>query len=156
MRRALLIPRFVEFIPEQLNDDVLYISRRYHTAAHNCCCGCGKEVITPLTPTDWSLKANGKAVTMHPSIGNWSLPCRSHYWIRKNKVIWAGQMPQEQIEIGRKIDRASKKAYFETLNRKKVVNSKLNSNNTSQGEGGGLLHILWRSIKHLWSFLNGG
>ena len=39
MRQTALRPEFVEFIPEQLEDGVLYISQRYGTAMHRCCCG---------------------------------------------------------------------------------------------------------------------
>ncbi|WP_417924835.1 DUF6527 family protein [Collimonas pratensis] len=27
---------------------------------------------------DWSLTYDGKTVSLDPSIGNWSLPCRAH------------------------------------------------------------------------------
>ena len=40
-----LRPEFVDYIPENLDRGVLYISRRYKTATHLCCCGCGREVI---------------------------------------------------------------------------------------------------------------
>ena len=39
---------FVEFIPEQLEQGVIYVSRRYSTASHLCCCGCGLKAVTPL------------------------------------------------------------------------------------------------------------
>lgn len=116
MRQKYLSHKFVKFIPERLEEGVLYISRQYHTAVHQCCCGCGKEVVTPLNPTDWALKMDGDAVTLHPSIGNWGFPCRSHYFIRRNKVVWTGQMSQRQIERGRKINQAQKSAYFESIN----------------------------------------
>lgn len=116
---------------------MLYISQRYGTAAHRCCCGCGEEVITPLTPTDWAFQVDGNVVTLHPSIGNWSFTCRSHYWIRRSKVIWAGQMSQPQIERGRAIDRAAKQAYFEAVNRK---------NAASPNEAAGL-YSLWLALK---------
>lgn len=137
MRRSRLSHQFVEFIPEQLEEGVLYISQRYGTAAHRCCCGCGEEVITPLTPTDWAFQVDGNVVTLHPSIGNWSFTCRSHYWIRRSKVIWAGQMSQPQIERGRAIDRAAKQAYFEAVNRK---------NAASPNEAAGL-YSLWLALK---------
>ena len=124
MKQAHLSHHMVEFIPEQLKDGVLYISQRYSTAAHKCCCGCGEEVITPLTPTDWSLCIAGNVVTLDPSIGNWSFACRSHYWIRKSKVIWAGDMSQQRIDRGRAIDHATKQIYFEASNRKKRMESK--------------------------------
>ena len=41
-------PESVEFIPEHIEEGVLYISELYRTAVHKCCCGCGQEVVTPL------------------------------------------------------------------------------------------------------------
>lgn len=78
--------KFVELIPDKTEDGILYISMNYCTAVHRCVCGCGNEVVTPLSPTGWQLKFNGKNVTLFPSIGNWNLECKSHYWIINNKV----------------------------------------------------------------------
>jgi hypothetical protein len=103
---------FVKSIPERLEERTLYVSMEYATVAHKCCCGCGMEVVTPLSPTDWKLTYDGVAVSLHPSIGNWSFPCRSHYWIRGSKAQWAGQMSQEDIDAGRAHDRRAKKAYY--------------------------------------------
>ena len=90
-------PEFVEFIPERLEDGILYISRRYSTASHLCCCGCRQEVVTPLNPAKWQLSERGKTVSLSPSVGNWSFPCKSHYWIDGNRVRWAGAMSPELI-----------------------------------------------------------
>lgn len=79
---------FVTDIPETLRAGVLYVSMEYATALHRCCCGCGAEVVTPLSPTGWELTYDGVGVTLHPSIGNWSVPCQSHYWIRRGAIIW--------------------------------------------------------------------
>jgi Family of unknown function (DUF6527) len=153
MRRASISHQLVEFIPEHLEEGVLYISERYGTAAHKCCCGCGEEVITPLTPTDWSVRMDGKVVTMQPSIGNWSYACRSHYLIQKSDVVWAGNMSQQQIERGRARDRAAKKAHFEAVNLGKGLPSSLPSNEhhsdieTSRGLSG-----LWLTLKRWWTF----
>ena len=81
--------KFVEFIPDTLEPAVLYVSITHGTAVHRCCCGCGREVVTPLTPTDWKMIFDGDTVSLYPSIGNWNLPCRSHYWITRNHVEWA-------------------------------------------------------------------
>lgn len=105
-------PEFVEFIPEQLQEGVLYVSTAYATAVHRCCCGCGLEVVTPLSPTDWKLSFDGEAVSLWPSIGNWSFPCRSHYWIKGNRIQWSGDMPDKLIAAGRARDRLAKAAYF--------------------------------------------
>ena len=151
MRRTHLSHQFVEFIPEQLEDGILYISQRYGTATHTCCCGCGMEVNTPLTPTDWSIRINDNTVTLYPSIGNWSFPCRSHYWIRRSNVIWAGAMSQQQIERGRAIDRATKEAYFESVNHDKVTQQVMSSNDlTDQLEKPELVHRLLRRLRGWW------
>ncbi|WP_334127926.1 DUF6527 family protein [Sneathiella sp.] len=84
----------------------------YATVAHKCCCGCGLEVVTPLSPTDWKLTYDGVAVSLHPSVGNWSFPCRSHYWIDKGTVRWAGDWTQEQVNAGRAHDRRTKDRFF--------------------------------------------
>lgn len=96
---------FVEFAPSQLEPGVLYVSFQYSSVLHVCCCGCGREVVTPLSPAQWSLTYDGRAITLEPSIGNWSFPCRSHYWIRRNKVVWGPRFSQEKINIVREKDR---------------------------------------------------
>jgi hypothetical protein len=106
--------RFLERIPEVLADGVLYVSVEFCVAVHKCCCGCGSEVVTPLSPTDWQLTFDGESVTLDPSIGSWSLQCRSHYWITNDRVVWAAAWSQEQINAGRRVDSARKERYFST------------------------------------------
>lgn len=90
--------KFVECIPETLDEGVLYVSIAHGTAVHRCCCDCGREVVTPLTPTDWKLIFDGETVSLYPSIGSWNLPCRSHYWITRNRVEWAEDWPEWKVE----------------------------------------------------------
>ena len=97
MKTERLIPKFVDSVPDELEDGVLYISMEYGTVLHKCCCGCGSEVNTPLSPASWSLKYDGKHITLSPSIGNWSFQCQSHYWIKKNKVVWAEKWTASEI-----------------------------------------------------------
>lgn len=104
--------QFTEFIPEEIKEGVLYISMQYATASHKCACGCGQEVVTPFTPTDWKLIYNGESVSLSPSIGNWSYPCRAHYWIRNNMIVWAGDMSQGAVEAGRRRDRGNKARHY--------------------------------------------
>ena len=103
---------FVEFIPEKLKERTLYISRTYGTAVHKCCCGCGREVVTPLSPTAWQLTYDGKSVSLYPSIGSWSLPCQSHYIISENRVVWAGKWTDEQIARGRAQEARAREEYY--------------------------------------------
>lgn len=97
MKQTTISPQFVELMPSQLQEGVLYISEKYSTAIHKCCCGCGLKVVTPLSPSKWSLHKDSNLVTLHPSIGNWNSPCKAHYWIRRNRVEWAGSMNKQQI-----------------------------------------------------------
>lgn len=111
-RGKILTHEFVEFIPDVLKDGTLYVSMAYATAVHKCCCGCGREVITPLSPTDWRLIFDGRTISLDPSIGNWGFDCKSHYWIIRDKVKWARQWSQKEIDTGRTHDRQAKKRYF--------------------------------------------
>jgi hypothetical protein len=106
---------FVEFVPEQIEPGVLYISVQYKTMAHLCCCGCGKKVVTPLSPTGWELGFNGRAVSVSPSVGNWNLPCQSHYVISNGRVQWAGRWSKEMIATGFARDLQAKHDYYNAL-----------------------------------------
>lgn len=108
MRCEFLRHRFVEYIPDRLEEGVLYISVEYLTVTHLCCCGCGQEVSTTLSPTDWRLIFDGKTVSLEPSIGSWGLPCQSHYFITRSRVVWADKWSTGEIETGRRIDAARK------------------------------------------------
>ena len=111
-RERILAHRFVEFIPDVLEEGTLYVSMEYATVSHKCCCGCGFEVVTPLSPTDWKLTFDGETISLHPSIGNWSFKCQSHYWIRDSRVKWAPRWSREEIDAGRNWDRHQKESYY--------------------------------------------
>lgn len=106
MRVNHIRPKFVEFIPDHLEDGVLYISERFRTCSHKCCCGCGEEVVTPLSPAEWRLTREGELVSLWPSVGNWDYACRSHYVILRNHVKWAAAMTANQIVRVQKRDAA--------------------------------------------------
>lgn len=107
-----LTHRFVETMPENLESGILYISMKYSTVAHKCCCGCGNEVITPITPTDWKLLYNGESISLDPSIGNWNFECKSHYWIKNSLIHWAAMWTDEEIQTGRIEDLRKKGEFF--------------------------------------------
>lgn len=112
MRDKILEHRFVENFPEVFEPGMLYISLEYGSVAHSCCCGCGEEIVTPLTPTDWNITYDGETVTLHPSVGSWTLPCRSHYVIRRNRVFEAPPWSDEDVAAERRRDRLAKAAHF--------------------------------------------
>lgn len=111
---------FVEFIPDNIEDGVLYVSMEYATATHKCICGCGSEVVTPLSPTDWKLSYDGESISLNPSIGNWSFDCQSHYWIKNSRVVHSNKWSQKEIEENRVQDRkvnSQKKKKFKWIYR---------------------------------------
>jgi hypothetical protein len=103
---------FIELAPKTLEEGVLYVSIEYASAVHNCFCGCRIKVATPISPTDWKLTFDGDTVSLGPSVGNWEFPCKSHYFVERNVVRWAGDMTREEIEEGRAADRLRKVAYY--------------------------------------------
>lgn len=112
-RTKTIRPQFVEFIPGNLEEGILYVSDKYKTASHLCCCGCGNKVVTPLKPAGWQLKRAQGRISLFPSIGSWSLPCRSHYWIRGNSIVWAPVWTPEEIAEGRFRDQEARERYFD-------------------------------------------
>jgi hypothetical protein len=112
IRHQHLEHRFVRNVPRELEPGVLYISMDYATAVHSCCCGCGERVVTPFTPTDWRMTFDGESISLHPSVGNWSQKCRSHYVIQRNRVLEAGPWSTAQVEAERRRDKRVKAAYY--------------------------------------------
>lgn len=104
--------KFVEFIPDNLEDGVLYVSIEFRTAIHRCACGCGKEVVTPLSPTDWRLTFDGDSISLYPSIGNWNFDCKSHYFVTNNRIHYVPKWDRDYIERGRKEDAERKQSYY--------------------------------------------
>ena len=109
----------VHYMPKVLQPGVLYISEEFGTAAHLCACGCGSKIRTPLGSTEWVLEETDKGPTLYPSIGNWQLPCRSHYWIRRGEVVWAGQWTPERVAAGRRAEEVRRRAHYDVLDHKR-------------------------------------
>jgi len=82
--------KFVEYIPTELEERILYISVSNCIAVHRCFCGCGAEVNTPLSSRGWTLRYDGDTISLSPSVGSRTLPCQSHYWIERNQVHFLG------------------------------------------------------------------
>lgn len=109
----------VQYVPKTLEPGILYVSDEFGAALHLCACGCNTKVSTPLGPTEWALYETSKGPTLQPSVGNWQLSCKSHYWIQEGEIIWLGEWSQEQIVAGRESEQARRQAHYETLARKR-------------------------------------
>lgn len=146
MRQTVLRHEFVEFIPDDLKEGMIYVSMGFATVVHKCCCGCGKEVVTPLSPTDWKLLFDGKTISLAPSIGNWSFDCQSHYWISNNRVRWATRWSPNEIDSGRAHDRFAKKRYFYTDD---TVTDGATRDTSGMVETGKVEPGFWRKLKEM-------
>lgn len=144
MRRKTITPEFVGSAPRELRDGVIYISDRFRTALHKCCCGCGREVVTPLNPAGWSYVQEGETVTFKPSIGNWSFPCKSHYLIIRNQIVWAETMSARQIARVKARDARDQEEYIRRCNQAKLAEFKLRSSSS-------WLSQLLAALRRWWS-----
>lgn len=79
---------FVDSAPAPLVPGRIYISIKYRAIVHLCLCGCGEKVLLRLDPEDWSFTFDGRSISIHDSVGNVGIPCRSHYIVRRNHVTW--------------------------------------------------------------------
>jgi hypothetical protein len=128
------------------------VSIPYATVAHKCCCGCGTEVVTPLSSTDWKLIFDGETISLDPSIGNWSFACKSHYWIRRNKVKWAARWSQDEIDAIRLHERIAKANYYRT--EKKNADATVEETPADQPSQKGAdkpKRRFWRRLRKWWS-----
>lgn len=100
MRLQELTPVHVVYMPDELEAGKLYVSIYFNCSIHLCPCGCGEKIVLPFytdkDPEDsirrtmgWEYREVNGLVTFSPSVGNWKLPCRTHYFIENNKIRWA-------------------------------------------------------------------
>lgn len=144
-----LRPQFTGTFPAVLEAAVFYISIEFSTCAHLCACGCDQEVFTPLSPTQWAFTYNGKDVSLRPSVGNWTLPCQSHYVVYCGRVRWARQFSEAEIARNRSHDRyaldaGDRTTDEENFDRPKTSRDRCVSSGPSVSWWGRLLHKLAR------------
>lgn len=107
---------FLDTIPDELEEGILYISLRFKVIMHSCCCGCKEKVVTPLSPARWKMTFDGKTISLSPSIGNWNSDCQSHYWITNSEVEWAGKWSKSNIIEGKIYEKEKRKEYYKKSN----------------------------------------
>lgn len=90
----------VQHVPElpdrrewELEDGVLYIADDEPYAAWLCPCGCGRIVVASVehensTHPTWHIEEKDGKVTLNPSVDSMWWPCRSHYFVRENRIEW--------------------------------------------------------------------
>lgn len=102
----------VQYLPKDLDEGVLYVSKEFEVAGHLCPCGCKNKIITPIGKTEWSYSERKGKPSLYPSLGNWQLPCRSHYWITKGVIEWSYQWSDQQIKAGAEAEAKQKENYY--------------------------------------------
>lgn len=117
--------QYHKYIPDDLEEGILYISEQYSTAIHLCCCGCGEKVITPLKATGWELSFHENGASLYPSIGNWSFPCQSHYWIKEGGVEWSYKFSESEIRGVRESSLSTRVDYYRARKRHKSLMYKI-------------------------------
>lgn len=113
----------VEYLPKYLEQGILYFSKEFGIAGHLCPCGCKNKIMTPIDPSEWSFKEKDNKPTLYPSIGNWQLPCRSHYWITNGNIEWSYDWSEEEIIAGREAEVRKRQAYYDDLESKQIKKS---------------------------------
>ena len=103
---------FVNQVPVKMKARTLYVSIPFATAMHLCPCGCKSEIVTKIAPHRWQMLYDGETISLDPSIGNWTLPCRSHYWFIENNIIWAASWSDEKVKEETEKDKIPKKGLF--------------------------------------------
>jgi hypothetical protein len=94
----------VESFPTPLDRGILYVSLPYSTAGHICPCGCGREVVTKLSPARYRIIFDGE-VSLQPSVAATGLPCNSHYLITRGAVDWHARLNTAQAARTQAADR---------------------------------------------------
>lgn len=103
MRKKKLKHLFVDSIPATLQDGVIYVCPKHNIVSHLCACGCGHRIDTPIDPDEWKFSYDGKGISLFPSIGNWDLPCLSHYFITNDMAIPCKGKPQKTPKKKKKV-----------------------------------------------------
>lgn len=108
--------QYVESFPTPMEPGALYVSLTYSTAGHICPCGCGREVVTKLSPARYKIIFDGE-VSLKPSVAATGLPCNSHYFITRGEVDWHAQLDSTQKARAQASDRRAVQAHH-TIARK--------------------------------------
>lgn len=115
---------FIDKIPDEIEEGVLYVSTRFRVIMHSCCCGCKEKVVTPLSPARWKMTYDGNTISLYPSIGNWNSKCQSHYWIQNSEVEWSRKWTDDEIAEGKSFERERRREYYKGVNKVTATENK--------------------------------
>ena len=110
-----IVPKFVDRVPHEIEEGILYVSTDVNTAVHLCACGCKTEIVTPIDPSEWQFTYDGETISLYPSVGVWGAQCKSHYWIKRNKIQWSRIYSDHEIDEVQRNERRENQEYYDTL-----------------------------------------
>jgi hypothetical protein len=87
-------------------------------------------------------------VSLDPSVGNWSFPYCSHYFIRNGAMLWAGDMSEAAIKRGRVHADEQRKSYYEDRSGSVSVQPEPIEQNAPEVEG------IWVRLKRWFNGIN--
>lgn len=94
MRAPVYTFHHVRDFPKDFQSHIVYLQGKpgqEWLAGFSCPCGCQEQIeliLSPAKPPCWRLiKHSGDEVTLSPSVWR-SVGCRSHFFLRKGKIIW--------------------------------------------------------------------
>lgn len=119
-----IVPKFVDRVPSEIEEGVIYISTSVNTAVHLCPCGCKTEIVTPIDPSEWNFTYDGETISLNPSVGVWGAACKSHYWIKKNHIKWSKTYNYREIEEVRNKESVENRNYYNQLKNEERQKSK--------------------------------
>lgn len=80
---------------DKLENGVLYIDDSSPYVEFLCPCGCGRVTMIPtnrnyecIQHPYWDISESNGTVSLSPSIYSTGFDCKSHYFIKENKIIW--------------------------------------------------------------------
>ena len=83
--------------PQDVPEGEIHYCHNYNVISFKCPCGCGEHIFINSkgympSATCWDIQLHGDKVTASPSI-RMTGGCKSHYFIRVNKVHWCSDSP---------------------------------------------------------------
>lgn len=121
-------------MPEIIEKGKIYFSLRSNTVLHQCPCGCGNIVNTPLSPVGWQMTYDGSSVSIYPSVSNSAFECRSHYWIENGEIRWCRKWNDKEIYEARKSETEKARVYFkDNSNDNDFINSNIYCESIKEG-----------------------
>jgi len=89
IRKESVTPVYTDTLPNVsiMDEGIIYISIEFGVTGHRCLCGCGELTILPINNVidgkdhGWKMTDKDGKLTFTPSVGNFQIPCKSHYII---------------------------------------------------------------------------